>query len=460
MGGALRAHAAFVLQGWVRRWLARRRAEEARVAAEFNATAQRGSSLQELIEAIRHELGLGDEARRPRAVLDAAHTFLVLPAPGPGVSMLEQARRAALELGLTIDTGASTSDAMKVELTRLRAALHDVHSREDQLLQDQVETDRQFAPPQPDMLLWEKEDEGSSAWWHEGVSGGARTAPPSLAARTEGFLVNANGWLVPHNGWKATHLPPELRPLTRVPRAFKPAELDFFLRNAALRLSGRTTEIDTLALLAALADLGLAPGEHKPFLRACQWLLIKSGRPDVDPARMALLLAPFGFANVQINLVFKVVEWAWAERARLLQTAAARTAKEQARRDEHNELRDRAAAESLALARVERALGDLNNRSADDILAEEVPSHCHFCTTYKVHALCTRFTERIGASISETMMRPTPAGAQAAIPRPGVTQAGDGQLQQVRLRRERRAGPRGVRAGVQGAAPGAERAAG
>lgn len=42
---------------------------------------------------------------------------------------------------------------------------------------------------------------------------------------------------------------------------------------------------------AAQADRRAAAAsqsKHKPFLKSCQWLLIKAGRQDVDPARLAI----------------------------------------------------------------------------------------------------------------------------------------------------------------------------
>ena len=111
-----------------------------------------------------------------------------------------------------------------------------------------------------------------------------------------------------------------------------------------------------------------------------------------------VVLGPFGFSNKQINTVFKAVNWAWAERSRLLKAAAEREVKRptichdawempggliafrgpfQASAAERaaEEAAKQAAVDASRLARdrTAQALGELNNRSAGKSSARGYP---------------------------------------------------------------------------------------
>jgi hypothetical protein len=360
--GATRSYAVAVLQGAVRQLIARRRKEEAIVARDFHQKAVNGSSLIELITAIKAEIGL-DTGTKPRMVIAQASEFLDVTLE-TGLTMLEQAQTIAAELGLDVELGMTGTRGLRAELQRLRRDGELGDQQDVNSIEEAPET--VVAPAAIDMLLWESDD--AHVWWWRASSDADRpdeTVDPKRDWRGR----DAYDSLVPYNGWKKTDVPIAMRELLDHWSKLRISDMVMILKCTALNLQGRKSEIDAISLLAKLLDLDVPKKRHKMFLKGFEYLLVKAGREDSSPERLSRCLAPLGIQPVHVDTLFKTIEWVSSERSQILSSAAALHAAEAARRE----------AEEARLAQVERArqawlraqaaLGALN--ASEDILLDE-----------------------------------------------------------------------------------------
>ena len=366
---ALNTHSAVTIQTSVRALLARRRLSEAIAAKNYHQTTMRGSSLKELIEAIRDELGL-DASTKPRDVIKEARAFLGMSADdGANLSMLEQAQQIATELGVEVKT-MRAGPAVRAELQRLQAELERAQSQLDALpppLEVEVET-ANVEEPLPDMLLWES-DEAHIGWWRVDEKEPWKFAD-DVDARAHWTGTDYYGRKVPYNGWRPQAHPEDIRELMAQLPKLRLSEFGTILRDSALHLQGREMDIDAINLSALLMDLDVPRPRHKDFLRGFQFLLSKAGREDTTAERLLPACAPHGFKDVHITAVYQTIEWASAERARIMQTLSAQREAEEAWQAAEKARLERLESQRKAWVRTQSALAALKSSSQDVILEE------------------------------------------------------------------------------------------
>ena len=372
---ALRSFSALKIQVNVRILIARRRLAEAKAARKYHQTTMRGSSLKELVEAIRDELGL-DAALKPREVISEAMDYLGMDLEAAkGMSLLEKAQMVATELGLSIQT-MRAGPAARAEMQRLQEELE---RAKRELAQPApavaivpFEETALIQEPLPDMLLWES-DHAHVGWWRV-VGEEAARHPWSFADSVDPCAHwtgrDAYDRPIPYNGWRQQAHPEELRELMTQLAKIRISEFGSILRDSALHLQGRDIEIDAIALSALLMDLDVPRQRHKQFLRGFQFLLAKAGRQDTDTDRLQPLLAPHGFTSVHITALYQTIGWASKERSRLLHVLEVHTKAEDAFRKAEQQRQERLRRQEESWRRTQAALGALKESSQDVILEE------------------------------------------------------------------------------------------
>ena len=363
------------IQVHVRKLLARRRLAEARAAREYHQTTMRGSSLKELVEAIRDELGF-EALLKPREVITEAMAYLGINADAAkGMTLLEAAQLVATELGLSIKT-MRAGPAARAEMQRLQDELE----RAKRQLEEPVpavaivpfEESTLIQEPLPDLLLWES-DHAHLGWWR--VVGDETVRQPWSFTDTIDPCAHWTGRdaydrKIPYNGWRRQAHPEELRELMTHLLKIRLSEFGSILRDSALHLQGRDMEIDAIALSALLMDLDIPRHRHKEFLRGFQFLLAKAGRQDVDADRLEPLLAPHGFTPVHVTALYQTIQWASHERSRLLHVLDIHTKAEDAFLKAEQERQERLRRQQESWRRTEAALAALKESSQDVILDE------------------------------------------------------------------------------------------